>query len=274
MPEKSGSDQVQGKPNDQSPMQTPINPPGDQDPPPPPANGNPKQNAADSKELEGIKKGEYWLIGIGILTLVVNSFIAFIYYGQLKEMVSSSGETDQLIHLSRQQIAQIKRQANDTHDLASRTKDLADNALKQVTIAKETFEVNDRPYVDFAGERVSVDRDKHSIFFAIVIMNTGNIPAEDVDFNCDVFVGDFQEPQKPEPLHTLNARMQAEQRFTIQGQRGMMITEGQKQLIAYCHLRYKWRNNREERCGKRTYVSVSNIFIDGGSECGPKEHAY
>jgi hypothetical protein len=41
-------------------------------------------------EMEAIKKGEYWLIGIGIVSILVNLFIAAVYYGQLKEMVKAT----------------------------------------------------------------------------------------------------------------------------------------------------------------------------------------
>jgi hypothetical protein len=36
--------------------------------------------------LNEVRTGEWWLIRIGALTLVVNIVIAYIYYGQLKQM--------------------------------------------------------------------------------------------------------------------------------------------------------------------------------------------
>jgi hypothetical protein len=55
-----------------------------------PTGDNSNQNKGESPELQGIKKGEYWLIGVGIATLAVNIGIAKIYLGQLRQMTKAT----------------------------------------------------------------------------------------------------------------------------------------------------------------------------------------
>jgi hypothetical protein len=64
--------------------------------------------------------------------------------GQLKQMEGTSTQTDQMIWLIRQQLAQLTKQATDTHELAAQakdqtesTKDIADRALTQATATNE-----------------------------------------------------------------------------------------------------------------------------------------
>jgi hypothetical protein len=86
MPEESGSQETSREPQNQAPIQPPPQPPRNQDPPAPPVDDNPINNQSTAAELQKIKTGESWLIGIGIITLLVNSYIAYVYTGQLTQM--------------------------------------------------------------------------------------------------------------------------------------------------------------------------------------------
>jgi hypothetical protein len=86
MPEESGSQEVSGEPPSQAAMQPPPQPPGNQNPPAQPADDNPINNQSTAAELKKIKAGESWLIAVGIITLLVNSYIAYVYTGQLTQM--------------------------------------------------------------------------------------------------------------------------------------------------------------------------------------------
>jgi hypothetical protein len=61
--------------------------------PPAPTNPNPKPNESSTEKLEKeIKHGEWWLIGIGVATLLINTIIALIYWGQLRQMTTATIE--------------------------------------------------------------------------------------------------------------------------------------------------------------------------------------
>ncbi len=76
MPDENGGEDIQGKPSDES-IGTP----------PPPAKTGTTQNESTTEKLEkDIKRGEWWLIRIGVATLVINTIIAYIYFQQLTQM--------------------------------------------------------------------------------------------------------------------------------------------------------------------------------------------
>jgi hypothetical protein len=70
--------------------------------------------------LKDVKTGEKWVIGIGILTLVVNIAIGAIYYGQLVEMRKSTDAATEESQVSNNTLRELKTGsgAQDTHRLA------------------------------------------------------------------------------------------------------------------------------------------------------------
>ncbi len=98
MPEENSGDNVQGKPNSQPPPQ----PPGGQTPPSSSADDNSNQQTSVVNRLENIRKGEYWLIGTGIATILLNGLIAWIYYGQLTQMTLATKEATSATKASQQ----------------------------------------------------------------------------------------------------------------------------------------------------------------------------
>jgi hypothetical protein len=126
-----------------------------------------------------------WIIaGFTIILVAVNYF-------QLKEMkqsgADSSGQTNQMLEQYRRQVAQLTRQAGDTHDLAvaakaqsDRTKTIADQAVIQANAARsaartaiDTLHVSERAYIVTGMPRL--DTDKKSV--VITFINTGHIPS-------------------------------------------------------------------------------------------------
>lgn len=76
MPDENGGEDIQGKP-DRELIGTPS----------PPTDVDAAQNESTTVKLEqDIKRGEWWLIRIGVATVVINTVIGLIYYRQLREM--------------------------------------------------------------------------------------------------------------------------------------------------------------------------------------------
>ncbi len=75
MPEDNAGSDIGGEPNNHSDGTTPSQPPRNQNPPSKPRNDDTRQQEADaiSKLEKNVKTGEWWLIGIGIATLLINT---------------------------------------------------------------------------------------------------------------------------------------------------------------------------------------------------------
>jgi hypothetical protein len=86
---------------------------------------------------------------VAIFTLAL--FIAAIL--QWREMDASGKQTDRLLGLYQQQLSQLTKQSADTHDLAVRTKDLADAAA----IAELSAEKSAKASQDFALTAAKID---------------------------------------------------------------------------------------------------------------------
>jgi hypothetical protein len=138
---------------------------------------------------------------IAIFTIV----LAGVGYLQFTEILDSgaesTGQMDQMVHEYRSQVAQLKRQAGDTHDLAvqaknqadrtkdmadrmkdqaDRTKTIADQAIIQAKAAKSAAEtadkalhISERAYVVAATPSMNVA----SNLVTLPIVNTGHIPS-------------------------------------------------------------------------------------------------
>ncbi len=109
------------------------------------ANQNPPSTPVDknsgdqtAKELKEIKRGERYLIWIGILTLIVNCSIAFIYWQELIEMVGVAGQTDALTRSYRSQARDISTLAKETHEIAVQSLTQSQQTTK---IATDTHEL-------------------------------------------------------------------------------------------------------------------------------------
>jgi hypothetical protein len=109
-------------------------------------------------EIEAIKKGEYWLIGIGIVAILVNLVIAAIYFGQLKEMVKAAkASTD------------AAKAANDSVKVARDTLD----ANNRATL------IDQRAWIGLSELKV-VNTDTEQAEQQGFAINSGKTPARDV----------------------------------------------------------------------------------------------
>jgi hypothetical protein len=82
---------------------------------------DPLSNRESTRKLvKDIRSGEAWIIGIGVVTLVVNVAIALIYYGQLVEMRKSTDAATEASLISNSTLTELKSGsgAKDTHTLA------------------------------------------------------------------------------------------------------------------------------------------------------------
>jgi hypothetical protein len=109
-------------------------------------NQKPTDTTSLAKDIHWIHHATLWSqIGLGLIGLgalyIYNGQLS-VMKGQLKQIESTSAQTDRLICLYQQQLAQLTKQAGDTHDLAvqaknqaDRTKDIAATSLQQGTAA-------------------------------------------------------------------------------------------------------------------------------------------
>lgn len=121
--------------------------------PPTPANPNANSNESSAKKLEeDIKRGEWWLIRIGIATLLINTGIGLIYWGQLREMQKATVAATQASQTAKDTLTEMQSgsgaqdthtlaqqavtQATQTTNLANDTHDLAQAAGRQADAAK------------------------------------------------------------------------------------------------------------------------------------------
>jgi len=188
--------------------------PGTVIPPAPPYNppSPPAQSVSDSR-MEGaihavedrVKRAEWLMIGLtaGIVLLTLGLVIVGILQwrvmsGQLGEMKSSSGQTDQLISKTGTLAENAGKQADRSKDLADRMKDQADrtktiaeqaviqanaatvaaNAAKSAAqTAISTLHVSERAYVAFGAPQWSMEQKT----IDIRIENDGRIPSGKVE---------------------------------------------------------------------------------------------
>ena len=77
---------------------------------------------------------------IAVFTIAL-ACVGYLQYQEIRDSgIESSVQMDQMIHQYRSQVAQLKRQAGDTHDLAVQTKDLADRMKDQADRTKTIAE--------------------------------------------------------------------------------------------------------------------------------------
>ena len=188
------------EPSGQSPAGNPENPPPPQPLPSPVKQGilgqdghnNSNQHPADAKSLA---KDIHWIhhatlwsqIGLGLIGLGA----LYIYHGQLnvmsrqlEQIKSSGGQTDKLISLYQQQLAQLTKQTGDTHDLAvaagkqaDAAKKTAESAKSTAKTAESTLHISERAYISSGAPQI--DFTKKAVY--VPFMNNGHIPSGQIE---------------------------------------------------------------------------------------------
>lgn len=138
-------------------------------------------------------------VWIAIFTVVLAA-VGYLQYREIRDSgVESGGQMDRMIHEYRSQVAQMNRQAVETHDLAisagkqaDRTKQLADQAVRQTAAAqvaanaakdaaqtaKDALHISERAYLSFGVPRNEFQN--HVI--NVPVINSGHIPSGAVTF--------------------------------------------------------------------------------------------
>jgi len=201
MPDDTSSQPPTGNPENPSPAQ-PIPPPIEQGVVRQASHTNtnekPTNTAELAKDVHWIHYATLWsqiglgLIGLGALWIYHGQLN--VMNGQLEQMRGSGRQTDKLISLYQQQVAQLTKQAGDTHDLAVAAGTQAINAGEQVkkleagvkethalATAAQTANKNaveaDRPWI--GGALTVQDFEANKIpTYTIIWVNTGKRPAK------------------------------------------------------------------------------------------------
>lgn len=144
------------------------------------------QKESESSQDRAVRWTTWATVWIAIFT----SVLAGVGYLQWKEMNESGAQTDRMISLYRLQVAQLSKQARDTHDLAVAAgkqadagKALADLTAKQFAASQQLIE-SQRASINVSFGQVINPITFHdrsvSIAFSIRIQNTGSIKATHV----------------------------------------------------------------------------------------------
>ena len=134
MAEENNGEDAAREPNGETTADAQIHASGNQDIPPATANDNAKADQGETAKLaREIRSGEKWLIEIGIATVLINSVIGLIYWGQLKAMQKS---TDASVIA-----ANASKKSADAATSAART------ASATLRNQQRSFEIDQRPYM-------------------------------------------------------------------------------------------------------------------------------
>jgi len=160
VPDDKTGRRIEEEPLQDVPPPQPINTPVPPDSPPtPPAQAIPDNNVTGTvKNIEdSVKRAERWMIGLtaGIVLLTLGLVIVGVLQwrvmsGQLGEMRSSSGQTDQLIAKTGTLASNAGTQADRTKDLADRMKDQAEwtrNLVEQARRSADSAGAVQRPWM-------------------------------------------------------------------------------------------------------------------------------
>jgi hypothetical protein len=138
MPIENDGQSVDGKPQHQTSVDPPLQSARHEYIPTNPAAQTAAQNESIAIQLEqDLRVGERWLIGIGIATLLINSIIALIYWGQLKEMRMATEAATQASKTAKETLSEMKNGsgAQDTHTLAQQA---VTQAIQTTNLAAST----------------------------------------------------------------------------------------------------------------------------------------
>lgn len=153
---ENDGESVKRKPQDQPPSDSPIQSLSNENLPSVPTNSAAEQDEPIALKLgNDIKSGERWLIGIGIATLLMNSIIALIYWGQLQQMITATKATQDAVGVARdtltasQQAAARQTIDNDNASRAAKFRDdrAAKLAADSLQASIENFRKEQRAYL-------------------------------------------------------------------------------------------------------------------------------
>jgi hypothetical protein len=184
--------------------------------PPPPPKPQPSEPHQNKTCICRPDQTPWWKGTLEIVTLSIGIFGLIVYWNQLKvmsgqltQMQGSSGQTDQLIGLYRQQLAQLTKQAGDTHALAVDAGKQADEAGKQAVAAKSMSELTARQFSSsqqvIESQRASISvspysvdhpmtfQEQHEMSFAftLALVNNGAFAANDVRTRYKLYFSKF-----------------------------------------------------------------------------------
>ncbi|WP_047487790.1 hypothetical protein [Terriglobus sp. TAA 43] len=138
------------------------------------------KNAGLEEIAKEVKTGEKWLIGVGLLGIIVSSITAFIYFQQLVEMVGVAGQTDALTRAYRNQAMEMQKLAQETHILAAHADDQATAARESVLTAQHALLVtahSQRAWIGLKTFHIITFSAYRPVEFEVDIINTGQTPA-------------------------------------------------------------------------------------------------
>jgi Sec-independent protein translocase protein TatA len=128
MPDTEDRGNVPEREHGNTGIQPSSKPSGNHNEPTHPSNGNAaaEEESTVANLEQNIRTGERWLIGIGIATVIVNTVIALIYWGQLSEM---------------------RKATKAAGDSAKAAKSAADTAASSLESAQNSFKQEQRAYL-------------------------------------------------------------------------------------------------------------------------------
>jgi hypothetical protein len=145
---------------------------------------------------------------IAVFTIAL-ACVGYLQFQEIRDSgIESSAQMDQMIHQYRSQVAQLKRQAGDTHDLAVAAGKQADQATIQAkaskvaaeaaksaaNTAKDALHVSERAIL-VVGDGTLKDDSK---IFSVPLENVGRLPSGPVE--VIVHSGTFNVPNSDEPI--------------------------------------------------------------------------
>jgi hypothetical protein len=144
----------------------------------------------------------YWTAAATIAMAITTAIYTYYARRQWQEMKGSGEQTDRLIGLYRQQVAQLTKQAGDTHELAMQAKNQADqtktiadqaivqantnkqlaqNAVDSLANSKQSFRAEQRAWVGVQGTSDSKGFTEKDVWqITVVFFNSGRTPARNV----------------------------------------------------------------------------------------------
>jgi Sec-independent protein translocase protein TatA len=147
-----------------------------------------------SRLAKGTTNAERWLIGIGIATLLINSAIALIYFGQLKEMRKATDAATTASRTAKDTLKEMQngQGATDTHTLAqqavtqaTQTTNLANAAIKQTGELRESIQQASRlakATEEANANIVEADRPWMSLHIQVANFEVGQAPKADCTY--------------------------------------------------------------------------------------------
>jgi hypothetical protein len=159
------------------------------------------ERRARKKSEKPEQRAVRWTMWATVAMAIFTIALATVSYFQLREMhqsgVDSSGQMNQLIEKYRQQVAQVSRQASETHELAvqaknqaERTKTIAQQAVIQANqtaqlaeLTRKTLETSQKAYVTIGrpdgvvAEILWPKEDTGNAGLLVYFQNNGRLPA-------------------------------------------------------------------------------------------------